>query len=90
MGYKHTVEHSVYVHQNARRTGVASALMATLIERARAQGKHVMVGGIEAKNEASLALHSRFGFEKVGYLPEVGTKFGRWLDLIFMQLILDS
>ncbi len=48
-----------------------------------------MVGGIEAKNEASLALHARFGFEKVGYMPEVGTKFGRWLDLIFMQLILD-
>jgi L-amino acid N-acyltransferase YncA len=88
-GYRHTVEHSVYVHRDARRSGIATALMSALIQRARAQGKHVMVGGIEASNVASLALHARLGFQQAAYMPEVGTKFGRWLDLVFVQLILD-
>ncbi len=87
-GYRHTVEHSVYVHRDARRGGVAEALMNTLIECARAQGKHVMVGGIEASNEASLALHKKLGFIQAAHMNEVGIKFGRWLDLVFVQLIL--
>ncbi len=89
-GYRHTVEHSVYVHQNARGAGLGKLLMQALIERARAIGKHVMVAGIEAGNTASIQLHERLGFTQVGLLPEVGTKFGQWLDLAFLQLKLDA
>ena len=89
-GYRHTVEHSVYVDQSVRRSGTATALLAELIARARALGKHVMVGAIEAGNQASIALHLRMGFERTGMLKEVGTKFGRWLDLAWLQLKLDD
>jgi L-amino acid N-acyltransferase len=87
-GYRHTVEHSIYVHRNARRTGVATSLMQALLRRAREQGKHAMIGAVEASNQASLAFHARFGFAQVAYMPEVGIKFGRWLDLILVQLVL--
>jgi phosphinothricin acetyltransferase len=89
-GYRHTVEHSVYVHRSQRGAGIGKALMSGLIERARTAGKHVMVAGIEAGNVASIQFHYRLGFVQVGLLKEVGTKFGRWLDLAFMQLQLDS
>jgi phosphinothricin acetyltransferase len=88
-GYRHTVEHSVYVRAGQRGRGIGKALMLALIERARAIGKHAMVAGIEAKNAASIRLHEKLGFERVGYLKEVGTKFGTWLDLAFLQLTLD-
>lgn len=89
-GYRHTVEHSVYVRKDCRGAGIGKALMVDLIERARAIGKHVMVAGIEAKNVASIELHKGLYFEEVGLLREVGTKFGQWLDLAFLQLKLDS
>jgi phosphinothricin acetyltransferase len=89
-GYRHTVEHSVYVRGDQRGKGVGAALMLALIERARQCGKHVMVAGIEAENLASIRLHEKLGFEKTGHLREVGTKFGRWLDLAFLQLTLNS
>ena len=88
-GYRHTVEHSVYVQKDQRGGGVGTALMVDLIDRARTLGKHIMVAGIEARNEASIRLHHKLGFETVGYLKEVGTKFGAWLDLTFLQLTLD-
>jgi len=84
-GYAKTVEHSIYVATTAQRRGVGAALLSALVERAEAMGKHVIVGGIEAGNVASIALHARAGFVEVGRLPEVGEKFGRWLDLVFMQ-----
>ena len=84
-GYRHTVEHSVYVAAAARRRGVASALIIDLAARAAGLGKHVMVAGIAADNEGSIALHARLGFVETGRLPEVGRKFGRWLDLVLMQ-----
>jgi phosphinothricin acetyltransferase len=84
-GYRFTVEHSVYVAEASRRRGIASALILALVERASALGKHVMVAGIAADNEASIALHRRCGFEETGRMPEVGYKFGRWLDLVLMQ-----
>ncbi|MFB2550666.1 GNAT family N-acetyltransferase [Ensifer soli] len=87
-GYRFTVEHSVYVEKDARGLGIGRALMDALIERAVALGKHVMVAGIEDGNRASIALHERLGFVTVGVATEVGTKFGRWLDLRFMQLTL--
>lgn len=89
-GYRHTVEHSVYVAGTRRGGGIGKALMAALIERARGLGKHVMVAGIEAGNAASIQLHRTLGFEQVGLMKEVGTKFGRWLDLAFLQLTLDA
>ena len=89
-GYRHTVEHSVYVRADQRGGGIGKALMLALITRARAIGKHVMVAGIEAGNSGSIRLHEKLGFEQVGLLPEVGTKFGRWLDLAFLQLRLDQ
>ena len=84
-GYHKTVEHSIYVHKDCRRRGAARALMGPLIEAARTAGKHVMVGGIDASNTGSIRLHESFGFTAAGLLPEVGDKFGRYLDLLFMQ-----
>ncbi|MCW0182038.1 GNAT family N-acetyltransferase [Zavarzinia sp.] len=87
-GYRHTVEHSVYVRANTRGRGVGRALLTALIPRAAALGKHVLVAGIEAGNQPSIRLHEQLGFIRTGLMPEVGSKFGRWLDLQFMQLIL--
>lgn len=89
-GYRHTVEHSVYVRHDARGRGTGHALLAALTERARALGKHVMVAAIDADNHASLALHRRLGFSETGRMAQVGCKFGRWLDLVWMQLRLDE
>ncbi|MFT8517906.1 MAG: N-acetyltransferase family protein, partial [Acetobacter persici] len=89
-GYRQTVEHSVYVHPECQRQGVGQLLMQALIEQARAQGKHVMVAGIDAANTGSAALHRQFGFEATGVMKEVGCKFGRWLDLTFFCLRLDA
>ena len=85
-GYRHTVEHSVYVKESHRGQGVGKALMQALISCANDADIHVMVAGIEAGNEASISLHEKLGFAKVGTLHEVGTKFGRWLDLTFLEL----
>jgi L-amino acid N-acyltransferase len=89
-GYRHTVEHSVWVDGASRKAGIGYALVKDLISRARAMNKHVMVAGIEATNEPSLKLHGRLGFAQVGHLRSVGRKFDRWLDLIFMQLMLED
>ncbi len=89
-GYRHTVEHSIYVRSDQRGKGIGKELLEVLIERARSIEKHVMVAGIEAQNTASIRLHERLGFEHAGTVREVGIKFGRWLDLAFLQLKLDS
>ena len=89
-GYRHTVEHSVYVRGDQRGKGLGRLLMQALIVRAQSIGKHVMVAGIEANNADSIRLHEKLGFEQVGLLKEVGMKFGTWLDLAFMQLKLDN
>ncbi|MFN8049580.1 MAG: N-acetyltransferase family protein [Ancrocorticia sp.] len=89
-GYRHSVEHSVYVRSDRRGGGIGKRLMRELIDCARTTGKHVMVAGIEASNEGSIRLHKKLGFQEIGTLREVGSKFGRWLDLTFMQLILDD
>lgn len=87
-GYCHTVEHSVYIRADQRGNGLGPQLMAALIERAKACDKHVMVAAIESGNAVSIRLHERLGFVTTGQMPQVGRKFGRWLDLTFMQLIL--
>jgi phosphinothricin acetyltransferase len=83
-GYAATVEHSIYVDPQAQGRGIGSALLAALIDHAAKAGLHVMVGGIEAGNAASVALHRKAGFVEAGTLREVGRKFDRWLDLLFM------
>lgn len=88
--YKYTVEHSVYVHRDHRGQGLGRLVVETLIDRARQQDLHVMMGGIDAANAASIALHEQLGFKHVGTLPQVGFKFDRWLDLAFYQLLLDT
>jgi phosphinothricin acetyltransferase len=85
-GYRHTVEHSVYVRSDTRGTGTGGKLMKALIDRASFNGVHVMIAGIEAENTASIKLHEKFGFRTVGRFSEVGIKFGRWLDLTCMEL----
>lgn len=84
-GYRHTVENSVYVDARHHRLGIGRSLLAALIERATALNKHAMIAGIEAANGGSIGLHASLGFTEVGRMPEVGCKFGRWLDLVFMQ-----
>lgn len=89
-GYRHTVENSVYVDERHHRAGIGRSLVAALIERAIALNKHAMIAGIEALNAGSIGLHASLGFIEVARMPEVGCKFGRWLDLVFMQKQLAS
>lgn len=88
-GYRYSVEHSVHVHRDHRGQGVGSSLVQALFPLGRALGKHVMVGGIDATNGGSLRMHERLGFQQVAHFREVGRKFGRWLDLVFVQRFLD-
>lgn len=88
-GYRFTVEHSVHVRADRRGRGIGRLLVEALFPAARSLGTHVMVGGIDAANAASLRFHERLGFERVAHFREVGHKFGRWLDLVFVQRFLD-
>jgi L-amino acid N-acyltransferase len=88
-GYFYTVEHSIHIAAGFRGQGIGNSLMRALIERAKAQGKHVMLGGVDASNEQSLKFHRGLGFEPVSHFKEVGRKFDRWLDLVFVQKLLD-
>lgn len=87
-GYRVTVEHSVYVAKNARGQGAGETLLSALLAEAKRMNKHNMIGGIDASNTPSLALHVKFGFEEVGRMPGVGEKFGKPLDLVLMQKVL--
>jgi L-amino acid N-acyltransferase YncA len=89
-GYRYTVEHTVHIQAPRRGEGIGRTLMQALFPLALALGKHVMIGGIDAANEASIRFHERLGFEATGRMREVGHKFGRWLDLVFMQRLLDG
>ena len=88
-GYRFSVEHTVHIRADQRGQGVGTLLMQALIQRAIAQGKHVMIGGVDAENESSLRFHEQLGFVRSASLRQVGFKFGRWLDLVFVQRILD-
>ncbi|HMH87373.1 MAG TPA: GNAT family N-acetyltransferase [Steroidobacteraceae bacterium] len=83
--YRHSVEHSVHVRTDRRGTGIGRLLVTELMSRASAMQKHVMIAGIDADNAASIKLHQSLGFINVGHFHEVGFKFGRWLDLVFLQ-----
>ena len=88
--YKYSVEHSIYVHVNHRGKGLGKTLLKEVIDHARRQDYHVLVGGIDLSNATSIALHERFGFTHAGTIRQAGFKFGRWLDLAFYQLILET
>ena len=86
VGYRYTVENSVYVAGGFQRQGIARLLMVELLDIARTSGMHVMIAAIEAGNTASIALHEQLGFEPPVIMREVGIKFDRWLDLALMRL----
>lgn len=86
--YRFTVEHSVYVHRDSRGQGISKLLLKAVIDHARKAGMHAMIAGVDSENDISLKLHLQFGFEQVARFKEVGFKFGRWLDLLFLELIL--
>jgi phosphinothricin acetyltransferase len=86
--YSATVENSVYVHHDFHRRGFGRALLAELIRLARLAGHHTIIAAIDAEQAASVALHREFGFVEAGRLAQLGWKFNRWLDVIYMQLLL--
>ena len=86
--YKYSAEHSVHVDAAHRGAGVGGALLTALIAEARAMGLRTLIGGIDSGNTGSLAFHARHGFVECARIKEVAFKFGRWLDLVFVQLLL--
>jgi L-amino acid N-acyltransferase YncA len=88
--YRFTAEHSVYVHKGHRGQGISKILLRELISRAKNAGLHVLIAGVDSSNDISLKLHLSFGFTQVAHFKEVGFKFGRWLDLLFFELLLDG
>lgn len=86
---KFTVEHSVYINENFQGKGIGRQLLQELIHLARKQKLHTMIAVIDSENQSSVEFHEKFGFETVGIIREAGYKFDRWLDLVFMQLILE-
>jgi L-amino acid N-acyltransferase YncA len=88
--YKYSVEHSIYVNKDFRRQGIAKKLLRVLIDTAAESGLHAIIAAIDSGNAVSISLHRDFGFREAGVLSQVGYKFGQWLDLQFMQLILSS
>lgn len=87
--YRHTVEHTVHVRADRRGRGVGSALVRALFPIAAALGKHVMIAAVDAANGGSITMHENLGFARVAHLREVGRKFDRWLDLVFLQRTVD-
>ncbi len=88
--YKYTIEHSIYVAEGFRRQGLGKRLLEELVIRAKAQQFHTLIGVIDSQNTASIRMHEKYGFRNVATIPQVGFKFGRWLDLCLMQRVLDT
>lgn len=86
--YQYTVEHSVYLNENFQGKGIGKLLLVKLIALAREQKLHTMIGVIDSENQDSIEFHEKFGFKTVGIIKESGYKFDRWLNSVFVQLIL--
>ena len=84
-GYRKTVELTIYVDSEYQGKGIGSQLMQTIIERAKNDGYHVMIGAIDSENQESIDFHKRFGFVETARMPEVALKHGKWLTLVFIQ-----
>jgi len=84
-GYRYTVEGTIHLAPAARGRGLGRQLLDALVERARGLGKHILIAGVDSENAASLRFLTRYGFQQVGQLQEVGYKFGRYLNLVFLQ-----
>ena len=87
-GYANTVEHTVVLSDQARGKGVGRALLEALESHARTNGIHSMIASVAEENTTAIAFHKALGFEQVAHIPEAGRKFGRWLDVVFLQKIL--
>jgi phosphinothricin acetyltransferase len=87
-GYRFTSENSIYIAADHRGQGIGKLLLEPLIESAKKLQLRAIIAAIDAENEASVRLHARFGFEPVGHFKKVGYKFGRWLDVVYMELLL--
>ena len=83
--YRYVVKHSIYVHHQHLHSGIGRLLLPALIDACAASGYRQMIGYIDAENRASILLHENFGFRQVGYLPQIGYKFGKWTDSMMMQ-----
>jgi phosphinothricin acetyltransferase len=88
--YKYSVEHSVYIHKDFRGKGLASTLIQELVKHAKQQQLHTLIGAIDKDNNASVELHKKLGFQHAGTIKQAGFKFGRWLDVVFYQLIIET
>ena len=90
MGYRFTTENSIYIAADHRGQGIGKRLLEPLIDAGKKIGIHAIIAAIDSTNEASLRLHSRYGFEKVGHFKRVGYKFDRWLDVVYLELLLPA
>ncbi len=90
VGFRFTTENSIYVAEAWRGCGLGRRLLGPLVEAAETRGLRAIIAAIDATNEASIRLHARFGFEKVGHFRQVGFKFGRWLDVVYMERLIGN
>ena len=88
--YKFSIEHSIYVAKEEQGKGIGKELFKELIIIAKKQGYHTMIAGIDTSNKSSIDFHKKIGFKEIGTLPEIGFKFGKWLDLCFLQLFINK
>lgn len=87
--YRLSVEQSIHVHKNFQGKGIGKQLLLFLIERAKKEGRHAMIAGIDSENRKSLRFHKNMGFQEVGKFPEIAFKFEKWLDVVLLQLMLN-
>ena len=85
--YKNSLETTVYLRHGECRKGIGSRLYQKLIDTLQSMNYHALIGGISLPNEASIALHEKMGFEKIGQFREVGNKFNEWIDVGYWELI---
>jgi L-amino acid N-acyltransferase YncA len=86
--FRFSLETTVYLDQHATGRGLGTKLYTALIDALRATKTHALIGGISIPNPASIALHEKLGFQKIGHFKEVGWKFNQWIDVGYWELVL--